>query len=313
MLKVVVSVATFYFIFRSISWVDVRQTLLGIEYSVVILALLIFWSAQLVSAIRCAYVARVLGGKLSFLRSTRAHFIGLWFNQVLPTSLGGDVVKVAILQKPLGIGVAVRTAILDRLSGFLFLLLAVALTLPLYAKVFSGHPDLVALVAVLSLGGLLATFLAAYVGKRITFQFSHRPRLVKLLAVFSDIWKFKRRSYLMEQLWTSAIVHFNGIVTYGLLGVALGLNISWLAFVLIVPIIFLIALIPVSFAGWGLREVGAVWLFGVVGVSSESAIAISISFGLLLIVAGLPGLLMVFANREAWPRESNNRKESIGR
>jgi hypothetical protein len=51
------------------------------------------------------------------------------------------------------------------------------------------------------------------------------------------------------QLWTLAIVHFNGIITYALLGFALGINEELLTFIPIVPIIFLIALILISFAG----------------------------------------------------------------
>ena len=89
-----------------------------------------------------------------------------------------------------------------------------------------------------------------------------------------------------------------------MLGFALGINVDVITFILVVPVIFLIALIPISFAGWGLREAGAVWLFGMVGITSEGALAMSICFGLLLIVAGLPGLFILLFYRSSLVKKS---------
>jgi glycosyltransferase 2 family protein len=51
-------------------------------------------------------------------------------------------------------------------------------------------------------------------------------------------------------------------------------------------------MIPVSFAGWGLREIGFVTVAGSIGVPSETAILISIVFGILLTASALPGLII---------------------
>jgi uncharacterized protein (TIRG00374 family) len=290
-LKAIVSFGSLYIISRSIVWKDVGEALKHAQYLLMFLALVVFWVAQVFSSLRCVYVARTLGGALDLSTSLRAHFVGLWFNQVLPTSLGGDVIKMAILRKPLGLSLAIRSVILDRLSGFIFLLLATAVTLPLYAKLFPSHLELVIGLGFIVIGGGLAIILGAWAAHRISKLDILNPVFRKLTQIFSDVWAFRKGTSLWEQAWTSAIVHFSGIVTYMFLGFAFGIKVDFIIFFLVVPIVFLIALIPISFAGWGIREAGSILMFGMVGVEKEISITISISFGLLLVVAGLPGLI----------------------
>lgn len=199
---------------------------------------------------------------------------------------------MAILKKKLGLSIAIRSTILDRISGFMFLLLATAIALPLYGKLFPYNPELTTVLGFLSIGGGLVIILSAWFANYLSRFISLNSILIKFIQIFSDIWAFRKSSHLWGQFWTSAIVHFNGVITLALLAVALGVTIDPLIFLLVVPVIFLIALIPISFAGWGVREAAAVWMFGMVGISSENAVAISVCFGLLLVLAGLPGLLI---------------------
>lgn len=295
--KTIISIGSLYIVFRSISWPELDKTLSQANYFIALIALTIFWLAQIISALRCVYIARVLGGSLKLTTSLRAHFVGLWFNQVMPTGLGGDIVKMAILREPLGLNLAIRSTILDRVSGLFFLLLSIAVTLPLYSAIFSPNYKLTIALSIISIGGITAISLFALAAQKLTLRTTKRSTITKLLQLFSDILSFRAWKPLKEQLWTSAIVHFNGIITYALLGLALGVQVNWGTFLLVVPVVFLIALIPISFAGWGLREAGAIWLFGIVGISSTSALAMSVSFGLLLVIAGLPGVVILLTRR----------------
>ena len=294
-LKVIISIASLTALAYSVSWSSLLDVLLKIQLPWALLALLVFWAAQGISALRCAYIARRLGAYLDFGTSVRAHFLGLWFNQVLPTSLGGDVVKIAVLKKPLGLGIAVRATVLDRLSGLILLMLAIALTLPLYTKLFNNVHITLPLTA-LSIGFLLALPLGVWIAAILQQRLPDQAFLQKPLQLLADLPRFRKGLPLWEQTWTSTIVHFNGIAAYGLLGQALGIQVDWLLFVLLVPLVFLVALIPLSFAGWGIREAGAVWLFGAAGIAPENALAMSVCFGLMLIVASVPGLLLFMSN-----------------
>jgi len=306
-IKIAVSLASLVIVIRTVDVSIIAKLLREIDAGCVVLALGIFWVAQIVSSLRCVYVAHSLGEKLELSTSVRAHFVGLWFNQVLPTSLGGDFLKIAILRKTIGLGVAIRSTILDRFSGLFLMMLAIALTLPLYTDViFPQQQGLTQGLGVLSLSFLFGTIILAWSAVRLRPHLAKYPFIQKSLEFVSDIWRFRKGAPLWRQMWTSAVVHFNGIAAYALLSVALGLHIDMLVLALIVPLVFLAALLPISFAGWGVREVGAIWLFGLVDVAKENALALSIAYGLMLIVAGVPGLLLSFHESVVGATETRN-------
>lgn len=101
LLKVIVSIGSFYFVSRSISFEDIGEILKNGQYSIMSAALILFLIAQFFSSLRCVFISRVLGGVLDIQTSLKAHFVGLWFNQVMPTSLGGMSLKWQYLKKNL--------------------------------------------------------------------------------------------------------------------------------------------------------------------------------------------------------------------
>lgn len=291
-LKIAVSAFSLYIVARSINVSSIKNVVGNIDFKFVILAMMIFWVAQVISSLRCVYIANELGKALPLFTSAKAHFIGLWFNQILPTSLGGDVVKVAILREITGLGVAVKAAILDRFSGLFILMLAIAITLPLYAEIIPHEQDtLFEGLRLLAVGFLLSVVIIAWISSRARIHLNSSTTISKLVGLVSDIWLFHRGRPLWRQIWTSSIVHLNGIAAYALLGAALGFDVKVLTYVLVVPLVFLVALLPISFAGWGVREAGAVWLFGLVGMPKENALVLSVAYGSMLILSGLPGLI----------------------
>jgi hypothetical protein len=73
------------------------------------------------------------------------------------------------------------------------------------------------------------------------------------------------------------------------LAAALHVEVAIGPFVAAALCMLLATMIPLSYAGWGIREAGAVWLFAQLAIPAESALAISMLFGVALFVAALPG------------------------
>lgn len=288
--KTAVTFISFYVISRSASWGGVQESFTHMRPEWFGVAVLVFWAAQIVSALRCVYVARTLGGDLDLATSIRAHFVGLWFNQVLPTGLGGDVVKIAILKKRIGIGIATRAVVIDRISGLMILMFMLLIQLPLYVVYFKDLNWVIwagSVTFVLFLSVLYFSYHAASIKSQPNFHFG----INHLIRIMADIWIFRKGRPLWEQFWTSFIVHLNGIVIFGLIGYSIGLDVVPILFFLAVPVVFIAALFPFSLAGWGVREIGAIWIFAMIGISKEGALGMSVGFGILLLIAGIPGLL----------------------
>ena len=90
-------------------------------------------------------------------------------------------------------------------------------------------------------------------------------------------------------LLLSISIHTFSIVAVLILSEGLGLEISWLGIVLVVPLATLFMLIPISIAGWGVREGVMIVGLGYLNVLPEQALALSILYGLLMLITALPG------------------------
>ncbi|MCM2328660.1 MAG: flippase-like domain-containing protein [Lysobacter sp.] len=288
LLRLLVSAAILAFLVRKFGAAEVMSRLLASDWRWVVAGLAAFSVGQLVSSLRFVWALESLGRRIGFGESTRVHYVGLWFNQVLPTSMGGDVVKVLLLKPAYGMSRAVRATLLDRLSGYLFLAFAMALCLPLYFGHFpSPYPGWFAATVAFGTAAGVAVLVAGARSGPVRRRFPARVRGILLFIL--DIPRFLRGGYLWRQLGSSAVVHLSGVASFWALSTSLGVHATFVEHLLLVPLIFLVALVPVSFAGWGLRETGAIGLYGLVGIAATDALAVSLLFGFVLVLAALPG------------------------
>jgi len=74
------------------------------------------------------------------------------------------------------------------------------------------------------------------------------------------------------------------------------MNLSLVHVLMVLPIVFLVMTIPISIAGWGVREGVMVIGFGYLGIASEQVLALSILYGILTLVSTIPGIIIWFFN-----------------
>ena len=87
----------------------------------------------------------------------------------------------------------------------------------------------------------------------------------------------------------SLCIHMLSIVSVYLLAIGMGLTVTWMNLLLIIPLVIFFIALPISIAGWGIREGVMVLGLGYLGVSSEEALALSIVFGLSTLIVSIPG------------------------
>ena len=281
--------AIFYLIFRSISLDEAKLLLtpaLGIAFAIGVALTL---CQALVCTLRWRRLAEHVPRRPRMLDSFMIYMEGLFFNQALPSFVGGDAVRV-LRWKQRGVGLhdASVSVVRDRLFGAIgaSLLALVAATLLLNYRI----PKLtLAGVMLLSVSALLAGIglLAVIQSRRISRMSARFPRLHAQLVRISDR-KLSRDAILASTVYSIAgQLICGGIVL--VLARSMDIELSAWLLVSIAGIVLLVTMIPISFAGWGIREASFITLLGPLGVSGEKAVLLGVMFGLVSLAASCFG------------------------
>ncbi|MCM0019461.1 MAG: flippase-like domain-containing protein [Tagaea sp.] len=251
---------------------------------------LAFLLAQLVLAgLRWSRIHGRLGQRLGPRDAVELAFVGQFFNQTLPSAIGGDAVRAILAAKRgLTAGQAASGVILDRGLALIVLIALMALASPVLpareAAWLAGVAlaTLAALAAGLYLAARARRFLPSW--RAVEWAYGVAEGLRAILA----------RPRL---LLVSLIVHLGVIATFWALARALDVPAGFALCVAAVPPIVLLSTLPISLAGWGVREGAAVYVFGLAGIAAADALALSVAFGVAQIAIGLPGLALWLKGR----------------
>jgi uncharacterized membrane protein YbhN (UPF0104 family) len=121
----------------------------------------------------------------------------------------------------------------------------------------------------------------------------------------AQIWQVLDRALMHPQVRSRQVALSVGTALCNLAGFAfclraVGVQIEVTAILALVPLILFTMLIPISISGWGLREGAAAALLPLAGVTASDGLAASVAFGLVFIVAVLPGVAVWL-----WPRQTD--------
>lgn len=265
------------------------QLLCGTNPTLLSAAFVVLAAQALLAVVRWRWVLRWQGLIFGFPRLVCFFWIGLFFNQILPSSVGGDAMRAyCLVRDDCGIGAASVAVLLDRICGLVGLILLVFVCQPLGFELISDGATRWAgvLVACSAAGGVCAVLVL----DRLTGHFRHWRIARGMTALSRDarrlLFSIKPGAGLVA---LSVVVHLNSIMAMGVLALAVGVEAHWLAFVIIVPLASLLMTVPVSVAGWGVREGVMVVGLGYAGIQPEQAVALSVLYGLLLLAVALPG------------------------
>lgn len=295
--RILVTTSIFILIFRSIHinqlWVTLKQAGLGL----LLAALLMQFGSTSLSAYRWQIIMHNLsfGQSLSFY--WRSYFKASFFNQGLPTSIGGDALKVLDVA---GQGFRKRDALygimLDRVTG-----LAALMWLNLAAYLI--NPNLLPspiyhLTLLLVVGSLIGFMIASSLRHLPWLNAYSRLRIVITLSERLHQAFLNNRILLIG---SSLLIPILAMLSIFMTGSALGLRYNLVTYFIIVPPAILLTIIPISMAGWGIREGTLVALFSLIGADKATILAMSILYGLMQIIVSLPGFIIYLSGRKNLP------------
>ena len=233
------------------------------------------------------------------------YFIGAFFNNVLPTTLGGSLFRMYYIYRDNHDAViAAAPIITERLLGFVAMI-AVA------AVIVSLLPHELAYVHVLAniLPWLLAFAVAAlaFIGSRRTYRYVQAALarlqrfkvIATMLRIVEAVHTYLAHPWLVAQVFAISVgLQVMAASVYYLLGLGLGATVALPDYLVIVPLVFMAATLPVSIGGLGVREATAVSLFVAAGMSPDHAGALAFLYLVVLLLSSAPGLYLFFTIKD---------------
>jgi uncharacterized membrane protein YbhN (UPF0104 family) len=262
---------------------DLLTAFLDLSFFAWAVAFLMYLASQVISSIRWYFLAHALDFTGPWSIYLKYYFVGMYFNLFLPTSVGGDVLKMHFISRGEPKKLRATYSILaDRLFGLTAMLLLGA------GAVLIGHgilphyfEHLLCVVGICIIASLLGLPIAYKLLSSIW------PEIGKRLAVLLVFWE--KPKALFAALSLSFILQALGMGAVALLAKDMGLDPPVVFYFAAFPMVAILTILPISFNGIGIREGGFIFFLGLKGISAEKALTLSLSFFAIQVMASLIG------------------------
>jgi uncharacterized membrane protein YbhN (UPF0104 family) len=299
--KILISAALLYLALRKANLSDLASRFDIASLGWIALAIAVIFLQIFAGALRWREVSAECDAPLVALQAMRFNMIGAFFNQTLPSSIGGDAVRLWLLARAgAGWRAATYSVFVERAIGLVALAVIILMTLPWsYRLIEDPHGrlallliDLAALAAglvFLVLGRLRWPWLKGWWGthhlyacsmiaNRVLFSLKHGPKLAML----------------------SLLIHTLTVVMAWCVVQAIAAPVSFGQMFQLVPPVMLISMMPISIAGWGVREATMALAFGYAGLAANEGVNVSLLFGAVYLAVGaFGGLVWIFSAEKA--------------
>jgi glycosyltransferase 2 family protein len=296
LVKAIVSIGLLALLFSRVDvsrlWGVARKASLGW----LAFALLLYLAMLLASALRWGVLLRAQHVHLPFSFLTQSFLVATFFNNFLPSNIGGDVIRIADSAKAAGSKTLATTVVLiDRGLGVLGLALIAATGATIMQRMAVGPVGPGMLWAGFGLGAIVATP-ALLMPEAVT-------KLLQPLRVFHREWvderiekltyaltRFKETPAALAACFAGAVV-VQAILVLFYVAIARSMNIpiGFAELAVIVPVSFIVQMVPLSVNGFGIREATFGFYFTRLGLPLESALVVSFVGAALIMLFSLSG------------------------
>ena len=276
-------------------------------------ALTLYLMMVLASAWRWGVLLKAQQIRLPFRRLTSSFFIATFFNNFLPSNIGGDVVRIADTAAAAGSKTLATTVVLvDRGLGLLGLVLLAAIGATL-GRTLGDDGTLGA--RMLWIGFAVATLVAipvllmphAFAKLLSPLRLIH-PEWVdeRLARLTTALGRFREAPAAIGGCFVGAIfVQAVLIAFYLAIAYSMNIPIGFAELAVIVPVSFIVQMLPISVNGFGVREATFGFYFTRLGLPLESALLVSFMGAALIMLFSLSGAVAYLGRRsEMFPRSA---------
>lgn len=305
--RISVSFALIFALFKFVPYQELLALYARANKIYIFLAFMAICATHILCVLRWKMLLNALDVKTSFRETFYSVQSSLFFNLFFPSFVAGDIFRsVGISRRHGKLKKVASSVLMDRFSGS-FALSMVA-TLSFCLGLFLGHlrGEYQIILALLALAGIVAS-VSLVIFSRTVFSFLARifkesSALKTKLVNFHDQLYFFRTNpkIFLKSLIYSGLVQVLTPTSFFLTAKAFNVELGFMYFLILIPLIMAIALIPITIAGAGTREAAAVYFFGLVGLEKSVSLGISLVNLAFSVISGIIGGLFYVIVYHRW-------------
>ncbi|MCF8478430.1 MAG: flippase-like domain-containing protein [Pseudolabrys sp.] len=303
--KIIISVTLLYIALRKVDIASVETRLHDVGFVWLAAAIAVSAGQVFLSAGRWWVISRLCGIVIAYSRAFRYTMIGIFFNQTLPSSVGGDAVRIWLLvRNGASWSSSTYSVLLDRIVGVLALSIIVVGSLA-WALVLIANPTARLTLIVIGFGtiaGFIVFVLLRHVRHTSLMRWNAVRHLVQISTIAGDtLFSLKTGPFVIV---CSLCIHFLTVLTAWCLGKAAHAPFDLLQALVVIPPVILISTIPISIAGWGVRETALALAFSYIGLSQTDGVIVSLLLGATMVAVGIAGGIVWLATDHTAPQSN---------
>ncbi|MDD4957096.1 MAG: lysylphosphatidylglycerol synthase transmembrane domain-containing protein [Candidatus Omnitrophica bacterium] len=305
-LKTILALSILLYLFSKVDLKTFSSIARTIKPGYISLALIISFCSMFLSSYKWHLLLRSRNVRINYINSTKAYFVGNFFNSFLPGTVGGDVVKIYRLRDTTDKFEDIfSTTLMDRFIGFVASLVMIIFAAVLNLGIFESNNNLLFVILILSTVTLLFLLLLFNkpLFKKLDFIYKPAFKLLKFMnleekcaRLYNSTHNFRHQiPVLAANFGLSLAVKVLYVVLSYFVGLSVNLGVDLYYFFVFVPLVGCLSLIPVSFNGLGVRE-GISYLFYTrAGAEIENILIYSLlTYLVALVISILGGVVYVY-------------------
>ena len=301
-IKILISLALLYLALRKVNLTELASRINNVaSLAWLAMAIAMTFLQIFVGVLRWREISAECGAPLGLRQAMRFNLIGTFFNQTLPSSIGGDAVRLWLVARGgAGWRAATYSIFVDRAIGLIALAIIIVASLP-WSYNLIGDPhgrsallfvDFAALaggMGFLVLGVLPWPWLRRWWGT----HHLHACAVIANRVIFN-----RKRGPAIAVL--SVLVHVLAVVIAWCVVQSISAPVVFGQIFQLVPPVMLITMLPISIAGWGVREASMGLAFGYAGLLPNEGVNVSLLYGAVTFLVGaFGGLVWIFSAEKA--------------
>jgi hypothetical protein len=254
-----------------------------------------------VGVLRWREIGAECGAPLALRQAMRFNLIGAFFNQTLPSSIGGDAVRLWLVARGgAGWRAATYSIFVDRAIGLIALAVVVIASLPWSYRLIAdaGGRSALLLIDFAALAGGMGFLILGRLHWPWLKRWWGTHHLHACSVIANRVLFSRKRGPAVAVL--SLLVHVLAVVMAWCVVRSIAAPVVFGQVFQLIPPVMLITMLPISIAGWGVREATMGLAFGYAGLATNEGVNVSVLFGAVTFIVGaFGGLVWIFSAEKA--------------